>query len=138
MKTLLVTAFLAVAIGACSSDSSAPLATGSGGTVPQDGPCTTSADCEPNGGLTCAYPLNAACPTGSTPAAGVCVALGPPNVVSVCPCGGGPAVSATITPTYSSSPLAPGNPTCAGLTSAEGGTTTTSGDASTGGSKTGG
>ena len=57
MKTLLVTVAFAIAVGACSSDSSNALVTGSTGTVPQGGLCTLSTDCEPMQGLTCAFPI---------------------------------------------------------------------------------
>jgi ABC-type Fe3+-hydroxamate transport system substrate-binding protein len=146
MKTLLVTAFLAVAISACSSDTSSPLATNSQGTIPQGGVCSQTSDCEPNGGLSCGFPVNDA---GSTcPTTGVCVALGPYSVLTVCSCGKDPvAITANVTPTYSSAPIGPGP---CGISEDGGGTTTappsttdaaaptTGTDASTGGSKTGG
>ena len=130
MKTLLVTAFLAVAIGACSSDNSSTLVTSSAGTVPQGGACSSSSDCEPNGGLSCAYPVNDA---GTTcPTQGVCVSLGPISVYNCIPCGGKVPVSVEVTPNYSSVPL--GGAQCP-LPNEDGGTTTTptgGSDASTG------
>jgi hypothetical protein len=124
MKTLFVTAFLAVAIGACSSDtSSSPLVTNAQGTVPQGGPCNASGDCEPT--LTCAYPMNS--DAGACKATGTCVAMGPCSYLSVCPCTGGAAVTACVSESFSSVAVSSG--TCAG---------TPASDASTGGSTSGG
>jgi hypothetical protein len=144
MKTLLVTAFLALAtvatagLGGCSSDNSGALVTNTSGSVPQGGACATTDDCEPNGGLSCAYALNdagTACPTK-----GVCVALGPFTVEEVCACGGKVYQEAYVNANYST--VAPGGSCPA---QAEGGTTTPTGDAATttttdasGGSKTSG
>jgi hypothetical protein len=86
MKTLLVTALLAVAIGACSSDTSSSLVTPSGGNA-QGTACTSTTDCDTN--LVCAFAITGAdAGTGATScgSAGVCVGVGPLSVLQACSC----------------------------------------------------
>jgi hypothetical protein len=97
MKTLFVTAFLAAfAVAACSSDTTAPLVTNSVGTAQQGAACKTSSDCEAP--LECGFPTTP--DGGACPTTGQCVAMGPCSIETVCPCGGGAAVSACVSPLF--------------------------------------
>ena len=130
MKTLFVSALFAAAVAisavsGCSSDNTNTLVTDASGSVPQGGACGQTADCEAE--LTCAYPVLDA---GSTcPKEGVCVALGPFTVETICPCGSKVFASAEVTPSYSSLPL--GGTGCTNAPVGDGGSTTTTDSGST-------
>jgi hypothetical protein len=118
MKTLLVTVAFAIAVGACSSDSSNALVTGSAGTVPQGGPCKLSTDCEPSQGLTCAFPIVNDAGACSKSAASYCVAMAQCDYNLACPCGSTTFASVCATQTYSAVPI---NPDTSACTTASGG-----------------
>ena len=122
MKTLLVTVAFAIAVGACSSDSSNALVTGSTGTVPQGGLCTLSTDCEPMQGLTCAFPIvNDAGACSKSPAS-YCVAMAQCDYNLECPCGSTTFASVCETQTYSAVPINPDSSKCTAAPSGDGGT----------------
>jgi len=137
MKTLLVTALLAVclaATAACSSDNSSTLVTNAAGTTPQGGTCSTSADCETP--LQCGFAIYG--DAGVCPTSGVCTSFGSSSVLAACSCGS-PSVEISVTenPLYSTSPI---NPTasCGAATSEGGAPPATDAAATTGGQTTGG
>ena len=106
MKTLLVSVAFAVAVGACSSDSSNSLVTASTGTVPQGQPCTQTSDCEP-GGLTCAFPILGDAGACSKNATAYCVAMAQCDYYLECPCGSTTFANVCVTQDYSIVPINP-------------------------------
>jgi hypothetical protein len=138
MKTLLVTALLAVSFlaTACSSDNSSNLVTNALGTTPQGGSCTSSSQCESP--LQCGFAIYS--DAGACPSTGICTSFGGSSVLTACSCASpSVAISVTQNAVYASQPINP-TATCSGAVSGEGGAPTTTGgtDASAGGATTGG
>jgi hypothetical protein len=125
MKTLLVSVSFALALCACSSDTSNSLVTSSLGSVPQGGECTQTSDCD-QAGLTCAFPIVSDAGTCVKNPVAYCVAMGQCDIELVCPCGSGTAAQVCVTSDYSMVPIDP-NAMCSAP-----------GDASTGDAATGG
>jgi hypothetical protein len=122
MKTLLVSVSFALAICACSSDTSNALVTSSLGTVPQGGECTQTSECD-SAGLTCAFPIVPDAGICAANPTAYCVAMGQCDIELVCPCGSTTAANVCVTSDYSIVPInASPTATCLG-----------GGDASTGG-----
>lgn len=123
MKTLLVSVSFALAVCACSSDTSNALVTSSLGTVPQGGQCTQTSECD-SASLTCAFPIVSG--DGGVCAAhpvAYCVAMGQCDIEVECPCGSNTPTNVCVTADYSIVPINPNSTTCGA----------SSGDASTGG-----
>jgi hypothetical protein len=122
MKTLLVSVAFAVAVGACSSDSSNSLVTSSTGTVPQGQPCTQTSDCEP-GGLTCAFPIVGDAGACSKNPTSYCVAMAQCDYYLECPCGSTTFANVCVTQDYSMVPIdTSANAKCTMASSGDGGT----------------
>jgi hypothetical protein len=97
---VVITAVLATAatVVACSSNDTNTLSTRVYHSVPLGGDCAHTTDCEE--GFSCAFARADKC--GAT---GSCVAMGPCNVETLCPCGGGAPYKACVDMVFAPTPV---------------------------------